>query len=248
MLQLILSFIAGALTIAAPCILPLLPVIVGSSIVRGGNDTKEIEKRWYRPLLIALGLIISIVVFGLILKSTTALLGVPQVVWQVISGGIVLLFGANLLFPALWEKFAASSGLQAGTNKLLGKSYSQSGVAGDLMVGAALGPVFSSCSPTYSLIIATILPASFLVGFVNLVAYALGLAVMLILVAYVGQALVQKLGWLADPHGNFRKVIGTLFIIVGIMVLFGLDKKLQAFVLEKGWYNPINNLERRLMR
>lgn len=246
MLQLFLSFFAGALTIAAPCILPLLPVIVGSSIVRSGNVDKA-EGRWYRPLVIALGLVLSIVIFGLLIKGTTALLGVPQVVWQIISGVIVLGFGISLLFPRMWEKFVAGSGLKTATDKLLGKSFTKNGTGGDLLVGAALGPVFSSCSPTYSLIIATILPVSFLLGLVNLLAYALGLAVMLILVGYIGQTLVQKLGWLADPYGNFRKATGVIFIAVGLVVLFGADRKLQAFILEKGWYNPINQLERRLM-
>jgi cytochrome c biogenesis protein CcdA len=235
MTLLILSFAAGVLTVAAPCILPLLPVIVGGSVVR---DQKP---NWRRPLVVAASLALSVVIFTLLLKATTSLLGVPQVFWQAVSGTIVTLFGLNLLFPTIWEKLAAK--LYIRSNKLLGSSFAKKGLYGDALIGASLGPVFSSCSPTYALIVATVLPASLSRGLLYLLAYAVGLAGSLLVVAYLGQALVQKLGWLSNPYGWFRKTIGILFILVGIMVLFGWDKSVQSFVLEKGWYDPICKLE-----
>lgn len=243
MALLVISFIAGVLTIAAPCILPLLPVIVGGTIANQGEDKKQ---AWFRPLVIAGSLAGSVVIFSLLLKATTALLGVPQSVWNVIAGAIVLLFGINLLFPLIWDKFMVATGLNLKTNKLLSKSYSQKGISRDVLMGAALGPVFSSCSPTYALIIAVILPESFARGLAYLIAYALGLASMLLLVAIAGQSLVSKLGWLSNPFGWFRKAVGILFIVVGVAVLFGLDRRLQTYVLEQGWYDPIQNLEMRL--
>lgn len=241
MALLILSFIAGVLTVAAPCILPLLPIIVGGSVV---GDTNR--RQWYRPLVIATSLAVSVILFTLLLKATTTLLGVPQMVWSVISGVIVLLLGLNLLFPAAWEKLMIATRLPINSNKLLGKTLGQNGVGKDILTGAALGPVFSSCSPTYALIVAAVLPESFGKGLLYLTAYALGLASILLLVAIAGQAAVQKLGWLSDPNGWFRRVMGILFIIVGLAVLFGLDKKFQTYVLENGWYDPILRLEQRL--
>lgn len=239
MALLILSFVAGVLTVAAPCILPLLPVIVGGTIVR---DQKA--NNWYRPLIIAGSLAFSVVAFTLLLKFSTQLLGVPEIVWRIFSGGIVLLFGLNLLFPTIWEKFAAKSYIKS--NKLLGGSFTKKGIAGDVLIGLSLGPVFSSCSPTYALIVAAVLPVSFAKGLIYLVAYAIGLAAMLLVISYAGQALIKKLGWLTNPFGWFRKTIGILFIVVGVAVLFGWDKKIQSFVLEQGWYDPISKLEQSL--
>ncbi|HVI69107.1 MAG TPA: cytochrome c biogenesis protein CcdA [Magnetospirillaceae bacterium] len=239
---LILSFIAGVLTVAAPCILPLLPVIVGGSVA--ADDRKR--KAWFRPLIVTASLAASVVIFTLLLKTTTALLGVPQEVWNIVAGGIVLLFGLNLLFPVAWEKLMVVTGLNVKTNKLLGASYGKKGLAHDVLLGAALGPVFSSCSPTYALIVAAVLPASFGQGLLYLMAYAAGLSAVLLLVAIVGQGLARKLGWLSNPKGWFRRTIGLLFIVVGIAVMFGLDRKFQAFVLEQGWYGPIMQLEKRL--
>lgn len=147
----------------------------------------------------------------------------------------------------MWEWFALKSGLYAQSNKLMQKSGgTQPGIGKDILLGASLGPVFSSCSPTYALIVAAVLPASFIRGLIYLIAYALGLATILLLIAVAGQSLVQKMRWMSNPSGLFRKIIGVLFIFVGIAVLTGLDRRFQAFVLDKGLYDPIMKLEQRL--
>ena len=229
MTLLILSFIAGILTIAAPCILPLLPVIVGGSIARGKEKNKE--RDWLRPLVITGSLGVSVIIFTLLLKATTALLGVPQMIWQVIAGVIVTLLGIHFLKPDLWEKIPAVNKLNIGSNKLLGKSFGKKGFVGDALIGLSLGPVFNSCSPTYALVVATVLPVSFAKGLLYLVAYAVGLAGTLLIVAYAGQAAASKLGWLSNPSGLFKKVIGVLFVIVGLSIVFCLYKKLHIYFL-----------------
>lgn len=239
---LVVSYFAGILTVAAPCVLPLLPVIVGGSIAAVGQ-----KNHWWRPLVITGSLAASVVVFTLLLKATTSLLGVPQFVWNSISGVIVLLFGVTMLFPHLWEWFVLKTGLYGGSNTLIQQtSRVHPGIAKDIVMGASLGPVFSSCSPTYALIVAVVLPTSFYEGLGYLVAYALGLATILLLVAVAGQSLVKKLGWVSNPSGKFRKVIGVLFVIVGVATLSGLDRSFQTYVLDQGWYDPIMKIEQQL--
>lgn len=244
MALLILSFIAGVFTVAAPCVLPLLPVIIGGSLLNPIGEKPE--RQWLRPLVITGSLALSVITFTLLIKATTALLGVPQIVWQIISGILVLLLGLNYVWPRAWELLSARSGLFNRSNQILGLAHQKHGLLGAVLIGAALGPVFSSCSPTYALIVATILPVSFAQGFVYLIAYALGMSSVLLLVAYVGQAFTTKLGWLTNPNGWFKRFVGILFIAVGLMVIFSIDKKIQAYVLEQGWYDPISRLEERL--
>jgi cytochrome c biogenesis protein CcdA len=234
------SLAAGVLTVAAPCVLPLLPVIVGGSIVADGADSRR--ARW-RPFVIAASLAVSVIAFTLLLKATTALLGVPPQVWQIVSGVIVILLGINLLFPALWESLSTRLGLGNRSNKVLDSSVQRQSVWGDVLTGAALGPVFSSCSPTYALIVATVLPVSFAEGLLYVTLYAIGLAVPLLLIALAGRSAARRLGWLADPRGWFRRSMGVLFIIVGIVVIVGADKALQTLILDLGWYDPIADLE-----
>jgi cytochrome c-type biogenesis protein len=237
----IVSFIAGVLTIAAPCILPLLPVIVGGGVLHGTSTDERTSLK--HPLIIVLSLAVSVFVFSLLLKATTLFLGIPTVVWSSISGAIVILFGVTLLFPSLWERLMIATGWQAGANRLMAKSQKSDGIAKDVLLGAALGPVFNSCSPTYALIVATVLPASLATGVVYLLAYSLGLAAILLLISLFGRVSVNRLKWLSNPSGLFKKVTGIIFIIVGIAVLFGIDKRVQTYILDNGWYDPIMKIE-----
>jgi cytochrome c-type biogenesis protein len=238
---LVVSFLAGVLTAAAPCVLPLLPVIVGGSVLSGAADGDRRSLR--HPLTIVVSLAVSIIVFSLLLKATTALLGVPDAVWSIFAGGIVVLFGVTLLWPSIWDRLVTATGIQAASSRMMNRSRDETGVKRDILLGAALGPVFNSCSPTYALIIAVTFPASFAQGFAYLVAYAAGLALVLLAISLFGRVVVDRLNWLSDPHGTFRKVIGAIFIVVGLGVIFGLDKELQAWILENGWYDPVKGVE-----
>lgn len=236
MVLLYASFLAGFLTVLAPCILPLLPVLLAGSLT--GAD------RARRVFTVIFGLIVSIIVFTLLLKATASLLGVPQIFWQIVSGGILILFGLAMLFPHVWEKLTKSIGNKASQN--LQVAGTKTGFWGDFLLGGALGPVFNSCSPTYALIVAVILPVSFGQGLIYLIVYVLGLGVALLLIALLGRTLVAKLGWAANPSGWFHKLIGTLLLVAGLSVIIGADKSFQTFVLEQGWYDPIIGIEERL--
>lgn len=241
MTLLILSFIAGVLTVAAPCILPLLPIVIGGSI-----EDKQTGKSWHKPVVITLSLAVSVILFTLLLKASTALLGVPQVVWQLLSGGIVTALGVSLLYPKSWEWVAGLLRLQQRSGGAMQAANRSNGLRKDILLGTSLGPVFSSCSPTYALIVAAVLPESFARGLAYLVAYALGLASVLLLIAIAGQSVVERLKWASNPRGWFRRSIGIIFIVVGLSVLLGLDKDFQAYVLDQGWYDPIMKLEQAL--
>ena len=237
----IVAFIAGVLTVAAPCILPLLPVIIGGSVLHG--STRDERASIKHPLVIVLSLTLSVFVFSLLLKASTLFLGIPAMVWGIISGTIVLLFGVTLVFPSIWERLMIVTGLQVKSSQLMATSQRREGLVKDVLLGAALGPVFNSCSPTYALIVATVLPVSFASGVVYLLAYSLGLAIILLLISLFGRVFINKLKWLSNPNGLFKKTVGIIFVIVGLAVLFGVDKNVQSYVLESGWYDPIMKIE-----
>lgn len=233
MTLLIISFMAGVLTVLAPCILPLLPIIVGGASVG--------EQRPAKPFIIAMSLAVSVVLFTLLLKFSTALLGIPPSVWQVMSGFIVIVLGVTTLWPGIWEKAAAK--LNITTTSWLGKAGRQKGVWGDIVTGAALGPVFNSCSPTYAFIVAGVLPVSFVTGFAYLLAYAVGLASVLLLIALFGQKVTAKLGWATNPHGWFKRILGGIFILVGLAVATGADHYIQTYLVQNGWYDAPTQFE-----
>ena len=231
------SFIAGILTILAPCILPVIPIIVGGSLREGES------KSFRRPVTIIASLAVSIVVFTLAIKASTAFIELPDQFWRWVSGLIIIIFGTSMVLPHLWDRLMLKLGLASGSNRLLARASAKKGFVGDVLIGAALGPVFTSCSPTYAIILATVLPVSLAEGIVYLAAYALGLAVMLLIAALLGGKLVTKLGWATDPGSKFRKILGWLFVVVGIGIIAGWDHDLQAWLIEIGVYDPISNIE-----
>ena len=115
-----------------------------------------------------------------------------------------------------------------------------------MLVGAALGPVFSTCSPTYFVILASVLPASFALGTVYLLAYVLGLSLILLFLGLLGERLAQRMSTFADPRGWFKRGIGLLFVILGLMIAVGYEKKLETAILESGYFDA-TKLEQTLL-
>ena len=88
------ALIAGILTTLAPCVLPLLPVIVGGAVPAPGDP-----KPWRRALIVTAALGASVVAFTLLLKATTVFLAIPATAWSSISGILLILLGLTAAFP-----------------------------------------------------------------------------------------------------------------------------------------------------
>lgn len=232
------AFLAGVLTVLAPCILPLLPVVIGSSA--SGRS------RW-TPYTIVGSLAVSIIVFTYVLKASTVLIAIPPEFWSYLSGGILGVFGLTLLFPELWERAPGLSRLSAGSNRLMGSGFKRKNFLGDIIIGAALGPIFSTCSPTYFVILASVLPVSFALGTAYLISYVLGLSLVLLLVALLGQRFADRLAWASDPRGAFKRGIGVLFLILGLLIVTGYEKKIETAILDGGYFD-ITKVEQLLLQ
>jgi cytochrome c biogenesis protein CcdA/thiol-disulfide isomerase/thioredoxin len=225
------AFIAGILTVLAPCVLPLLPIIIGGSV---SGDTKDRR----RPVIIAVSLAISLILFTLLLKATTLLINVPPQAITYFSGGIIVALGIATLFPQLYTTIMARIGLEHRAQKLLGTgNKNRSQVVGPIIIGAALGPVFSSCSPVYGYILATVLPAHFARAFAYIVSYVVGLALVLLAVGYYGQRFSAKLSWASKPDGIFQRSLAGIFIVVGILIITGTGTKIQTFAANHSFLN-----------
>lgn len=259
MIELFGALVAGVLTTLAPCVLPLLPVIVGGSMAgtmgqeRAESSTAPGSVRTTtqmrsrarsadltRALVITTSLGASILVFTLALKATTALIGIPPEAWQWVSGGILVALGIVGAFPSLWERLSARLALQARSAQRLGAARRRGGLTGAALTGAALGPVFTSCSPLYGYVIVTVLPAEPARGLVLLGAYILGLCATLLLIALAGQRVVARLGWAADSHGRFRRALGLVFIAVGVLVATGWMKSIETWLVVNAPFAPWN--------
>jgi len=240
MLFFLIAVLAGVLTILAPCILPLLPVIIGSSTT---EDSKKISSKSIR---IIFSLALSVIVFTLLLKASTLLIDIPNSFWTWFSGGVIVILGLVMLFPSIWSRNKLVLKLKLFGDRKLATGHIKNNNIGDYIVGASLGPVFSTCSPTYLFIIATVLPASFFVGFSYLIGFVIGLMFSLLLVAYFGQSIVNKFTQNSKKTEIIKKIFGALILLVGISIITGFDKKIEAWVLDSG-YGATINFEQKLI-
>src|SRR5665213_1740399 len=224
MLLLVISFIAGVLTILAPCVLPVLPVIVGGSI---GGKAKDRT----RPYIIVASLAGSIIFFTLLLKVSTVLVNLSPNALTDFSGGLLVVLGLAALIPEWWEALVIRLNWQAASQRFLGKGEKNKGrYFGPVLIGLALGPVFASCSPTYAFILASVLPGSFLAGLIYLGTYTLGLVLALLVVSIAGRQFISRFPWAIDTHSLFRRALGVVFILIGVAVISGYQIKAETWM------------------
>ncbi len=218
----IIAFVAGMLTVLAPCVLPVLPVILG---------TVASSRSVWTPAVVIGSLCVSILIFTLLLKATTLFIVIPQHVWEYLSGAIVAFFGLALLFPFLWQRVRILNRVSDTAERFLGNGKAQHSFIGDVLVGASLGPIFSTCSPTYFVILGTVLPLNFLLGTLYVGVYTFGLAIALLLIALTGSRIMKRLSVFANPNGGFKKVLGICFIVLGVLIALGILKQIEVWVL-----------------
>lgn len=231
-LLIIFSFLAGIATVLSPCILPVLPAILSAS-ASGGKG---------RPMGVILGLMMSFVFFTLALTTLVQSLGLSANILRYIAIGIIGFFGVVLFIPSLSEKFAMltqsignfGSGLQT-------KGGGKPGFVSGLVIGAALGLVWTPCAGPILAAITTLVATqkvSFSVFLLTL-AYSLGAAFPLFFIAYGGQK-AFSLPSLAKYSEKIRQFFGVLMMLTALALAFNWDIAFQQSILD---YIPRVQLE-----
>lgn len=220
-----LAFIAGIVTILNPCVLPLIPILVASSL----------GKHRLGPLALAAGLGLSFTIFGFIVIAFGFQLGIDEQGVRMFAGGILLAAGVILLIPSAQAKLTAlATPLTNRANLALGK-ISGEGLGGQFLVGLLLGLVWTPCvGPTLGAAIAAASRGeNLLQAFVVFLVFALGVGVSIVLFAYASR---KAVGWNAKRLQSLARyakpVFGMILVLVGLMVLTGLDKSLEAAALD----------------
>src|SRR5260221_11414547 len=98
MFNLALALLAGVVTIATPCTLPVLPILLGSSL---GQTSK------LRPALIAFGFVVSFSAVALLLGGLTQIFDFDPNVLRMAAAILLFGFGLLMIFPALFERLSS---------------------------------------------------------------------------------------------------------------------------------------------
>ncbi len=212
--DLLLALLAGVVTIAAPCTLPVLPILLGASI--GQRDRA-------RPALIALGFVISFAFVALALNAiATALHFDPETLR---NAGLVLLavFGTLMIFPTVFERLAPRL---AGAGSIAARpAFAVRSSLGGFVLGTTLGLVWTPCAgPVLGAILTAVATSpDHKNAALLLVTYTVGAALPMLAIAYGGQAVSAKLRRLAPYTGRLQQAFGVVVIAFAASALLQYD-------------------------
>lgn len=218
------AFLAGIITVLSPCILPILPIVLTSSI--GGVNTGK-----SRPIGVVSGFILSFTFFTLFLSTIVRLSGIPAETLRFASVIVVAGFGISLLIPQfqvfverLFSKLAS----------FMPKNQGRTGFSGGLLIGFSVGLLWTPCvGPILASVISLAITGTVtLDAFFITLAYSLGTAIPMFLIIHGGQSALRRVPWLLANLGHIQKVFGILMILTAIGIFFNIDRKFQTFILQ----------------
>lgn len=222
--HLLLALAAGGLTTLSPCVFPLLPLVVGGSLQghRAG------------PLAMGLGMTLSFALIGLLVGLAGPALGIDGDSVRYTGGWLLLILGGVMLIPALGERFSSLvTPLASGADQLSGKLNAGS-LGGALLLGALLGLIWSPCSGPLLAAALTLVATEggALRGTLILGAFGAGAATPLVLAAYASRAGFSRArNWVLGHAKTMKNAFGALLVLLGIAILLGWDKRLEAMIL-----------------
>jgi cytochrome c-type biogenesis protein len=217
-----LAFLAGLLSALSPCVLPLLPLVLGAAAA---------EHKW-APALLAFGVALSFAAIGLFVATVGFSLGLDGDAFRVGAAGLMAALGLVLLVPALQTRIAAAGGpLSNRLEATFGGAGRSGGLFSQFGVGLLLGAVWSPCvGPTLGA--ASLLAARGEdLGAVAATMGVFGLGAgtpLLVLGLLSRKAFARWRDPLLAAGKRLKQALGLLFLALGLLVLTGTDKALEA--------------------
>lgn len=260
-------FTAGLLTILLPCILPLLPIVLGVSIAG--------RSKW-RPLAVMAGMLVSFVGFTFLLLVVLNQFVTAADYIRISTYYVLLLFGFGLLSSNknvrligvvlggfFYNKFGwvvvtivecvgwavmELGVLAAGKIQQFGADIQQNTTArlgrdnplGAFVIGLTMGLVWVPCAgPALGFALTLVREQPGLQAFAYLTAYGLGTAIPLLLVGYGGQWAVHSVRALGKYSGKVKQISGAILIFTAVALNYNWFREIEIFLVSK---TPFGNL------
>lgn len=220
-----LAFAAGALTILSPCVLPLVPIVLGSAA----------QRHRLGPLALATGLVVSFTGVGFALATVGAASGFDGDWVRDFGAALLLAAGIALLIPKLqyWLQSVAAP-LAAWASKRQ-DGLERFGLAGQFGIGVLLGLVWSPCvGPTLGAAVVLASQGSHLPQVALLMGvFGIGAALPVVALATVGRSAMTKVrGRLLQAGKTGKMILGATMIALAAMILSGADKPIEAWLVD----------------
>lgn len=220
-----LAAFAGALSVLSPCVLPLLPIVLGAAAA---------EHRW-APAALAVGVALSFTALGLFVSTVGFAIGLDAGLLRSVAAVLLVAVGIVLLAEPLQLRLAAAGSPIGNTIEETFGRFSSRGAGGQFLLGLLLGAVWAPCvGPTLGA--ASLLAARGenlgQVG-ATMAVFGLGAALPLLVMGLLSrEAMMRWRGRLLQAGGSGKAVLGVLLAGIGILILSGLDKTIEAALVE----------------
>ncbi len=229
-----LAALAGLLSVLSPCVLPLLPLVLGAAA----------SEHRLGPAVLAAGLALSFTGIGLFVASVGFAIGLDGFVIRRVAAGGLVAIGLVLLVPVAQARLAAAAGpLVDAIDRRFGRR-SGAGLSGQFGLGLLLGAIWSPCvGPTLGA--ASLLAAQgrdLAAVAATMAAFGIGAGLPLLLLGTLWRGLmVRARGGLTRLGQGLKAALGLILVLVGVSVLTGLDKTLETTLVEASpdWLNAL---------
>jgi cytochrome c-type biogenesis protein len=219
--SLALGYAAGALSTLSPCVLPILPIVLFGAL----------ERHAWGPAALAAGLAASFAGVGIVLASVGFSIGIDPSFLRLAMAALLGAAGVVLLVPALQDRLGSLASPVAGRGQALFDRLQPSGIMGQFALGGVLGVIWSPCSgPTLGAAVGLAAQGDSIgSAAATMAAFALGAATPILALAYGSrQAILTRRDRMAGLSRIAKPLMGAAFVGIGIFVLTGLDKIVEA--------------------
>lgn len=219
-----LAFIAGNLSTLSPCVLPLIPILVGTAM--GGHRLG--------PLALGSGLALSFATTGTLLASLGNVFDFDPEILRLFSAWLLVAFGLMLLSTWLQQRFAAATaGIGSAGNNWIA-NFNMAGLRGQFMLGLLLGLAWSPCvGPTLGVAIGLASQGQQLAQVaLTMLLFGLGASLPIVLLGMLSREGMQRArGKMANIGNTGKKILGGIMLVLGVLIISGLDKELEVLLL-----------------
>ena len=220
-----LSLAAGALSTLSPCVLPIIPVLLGTAVAAHRLG----------PYALACGLALSFTVVGVLVASAGSAIGLDPVLLRNVGAVLLLAFGLILVSARLQERFAGAASGASGVGQRWLAKLTLDGLRGQFLLGALLGVIWSPCvGPTLGAAIALASQGQDLARVtLSMALFGVGAGIPLVALGLLSrQAAIRMRGGLLTAGRAGKRLLGSAMLLLGVMILSGVDKRFEAWVLD----------------
>jgi cytochrome c-type biogenesis protein len=224
MLAFALSFVAGLLTTLSPCVLPMLPIVVGSAASRSN----------WGPLAMGAGLATAFTAVGVGMSALGGVLEIDETILRRIAALVLLAAGAAAFSPVLADAAGRAAGpLVRAASSLAARAGD--GVSGQFVIGAALGGIWSPCAgPTLGAALGLATRAGTRAqAALLMLTFSLGTVLPLVATAYASRRMIGARARILTAGSAARSAFALALIAASVLVATSADRAVEAWLLAR---------------